>query len=255
LDKHCSRCHQTKPLSDFSKQASSKDGHKAWCKACCSVYKAEWSVKNADHVRAYSAQYGESHRLEIREKSIARYHRVYKHDAAYCEERRKRCAEWKALHPDANREYVRANRIYLNAKNRERRRNDPERKHLRWVRESFKRRFAANPEKFRLQGRERASRRRTMVRAQTTERVDYQFILQRDGRICHLCGGAISERRGELHFDHVVPISKGGAHSTSNIRPSHRWCNQSKGNRGTVPSVLKATASSGADPITHDPVK
>jgi hypothetical protein len=33
-DKKCTRCNQTKPLSDFYKKAQSKDGYDFWCKAC-----------------------------------------------------------------------------------------------------------------------------------------------------------------------------------------------------------------------------
>jgi len=33
----------------------------------------------------------------------------------------------------------------------------------------------------------------------------------------------------DLHFDHVVPLSKGGPHTTENIRPSHSTCNLKKG--------------------------
>jgi 5-methylcytosine-specific restriction endonuclease McrA len=47
--------------------------------------------------------------------------------------------------------------------------------------------------------------------------------------MCHLCGLPVGAR--ERHWDHVVPLSKGGAHSMDNIRVSHAVCNQRKGNR------------------------
>ena len=62
-------------------------------------------------------------------------------------------------------------------------------------------------------------------------KVDYAKILERDGMVCHLCGGKIRNRR-DLDFDHVVPLSKGGPHSEENVRPSHRRCNRRKGSKG-----------------------
>lgn len=60
------------------------------------------------------------------------------------------------------------------------------------------------------------------------EPVNYPAILERDGMTCHLCGDDIPSL-DSLHFDHVIPLSKGGAHSMANIKPSHARCNLSKG--------------------------
>jgi len=35
----------------------------------------------------------------------------------------------------------------------------------------------------------------------------------------------------DLHFDHVIPLSKGGPHTYDNIRPAHSWCNMRKGTK------------------------
>lgn len=60
-------------------------------------------------------------------------------------------------------------------------------------------------------------------------KADYRSILAAFGMVCHICGGEI--RDGELHFDHVVPLAAGGAHTPGNIRPAHGRCNQRKGSR------------------------
>jgi len=60
-------------------------------------------------------------------------------------------------------------------------------------------------------------------------RVSYVEIWERDKGICYLCGNAIP--RDHLHFDHVIPLSKGGAHSMENIRPTHATCNIRKKDR------------------------
>ena len=67
-----------------------------------------------------------------------------------------------------------------------------------------------------------------------------QQVLDAYGFLCHLCGIAIdmtAPRRSGLknwemglHIDHVIPLSKGGADSLVNVRPSHGLCNSKKNN-------------------------
>lgn len=39
--KTCSRCKTEKPLADFNKGSSSKDGYQRWCRVCCKESNAE----------------------------------------------------------------------------------------------------------------------------------------------------------------------------------------------------------------------
>lgn len=59
--------------------------------------------------------------------------------------------------------------------------------------------------------------------------INYDLILKRDKRICHICNKKV--KTNNLHFDHVIPLSKGGPHTIENIKVSHSWCNWKKGNR------------------------
>ena len=59
-------------------------------------------------------------------------------------------------------------------------------------------------------------------------------VLFSKGFNCGICGGLISldDPRNEplgLVFDHIIPVSKGGSHSYSNIQPAHFSCNSQKG--------------------------
>ena len=59
-------------------------------------------------------------------------------------------------------------------------------------------------------------------------------VLFSKGFNCGICGGMISldAPRNEplgLVFDHIIPVSKGGSHSYSNIQPAHFSCNGQKG--------------------------
>jgi 5-methylcytosine-specific restriction endonuclease McrA len=51
-----------------------------------------------------------------------------------------------------------------------------------------------------------------------------RFVWQRDGGKCRACGS-----RTELHFDHVIPRSWGGAGTAENVQLLCRRCNLMKG--------------------------
>jgi hypothetical protein len=67
-------------------------------------------------------------------------------------------------------------------------------------------------------------------------RVDVvQFLIQRDGDFCYLCGKSF-EKESEDHWedytiDHVIPKSKGGLDHVSNYKLAHFPCNQEKDDR------------------------
>ena len=52
-------------------------------------------------------------------------------------------------------------------------------------------------------------------------------IIRRDDSTCYLCGKHC--KPGDIHLDHVIPLSKGGRHHPGNIRVACAYCNLSKG--------------------------
>ena len=90
--------------------------------------------------------------------------------------------------------------------------------------------IAANPQRWTELTRAYGGRRRARKAATQTGPVDLAQILERDGMVCHICSGVI-EAMTDLHFDHVIPLSKGGPHIAENIAPSHAQCNMHKGAR------------------------
>lgn len=128
-------------------------------------------------------------------------------------------------------EFYGKNADELKAKKREQYREDPEkyraiavdyRKRNPGVSDAWRKK---NPELWALRNRENQRRRRG-----SDEPVRYEAILERDGMHCHICDTEIPSL-DVLHFDHVIPLSKGGLHSEENIKPSHAACNLSKGAR------------------------
>lgn len=60
------------------------------------------------------------------------------------------------------------------------------------------------------------------------EHVDRLILYERDDGICGICQKPVGL---DFHVDHVVPLSRGGAHSYANTQIAHPSCNISKGAR------------------------
>ena len=129
---------------------------------------------------------------------------------------------------DYQREYYRANRQKLSAWYREHYQANKDRR--REYREAHKAEIAARMRKWQKANpnvtREHNHRRRAKIREATVVPFSQEELLKRMayfGNKCWMCGGPFE------HIDHVKPISKGGPHMLSNLRPSCRSCNSSKG--------------------------
>lgn len=84
------------------------------------------------------------------------------------------------------------------------------------------------------------SRRRRAAKQQVlSEFYTASQVLEKYGTCCHICGTLINldnpRRCGMdgwetgLQIDHLIPLSKGGADTLSNVRPAHGLCNARKG--------------------------
>jgi 5-methylcytosine-specific restriction endonuclease McrA len=69
-----------------------------------------------------------------------------------------------------------------------------------------------------------ANYRALKLNASTGVTIDYPAIYATHDD-CYLCGRALTN---PMHMDHVVPLSKGGSHTTSNLLPTHARCNLRK---------------------------
>ena len=75
----------------------------------------------------------------------------------------------------------------------------------------------------------RSLRRREARISQRSGVVSLVRVLQRDKGICHICLREIRSLEGDMHFDHVVPLSRGGMHEEGNVKLAHVACNLWKG--------------------------
>ena len=77
---------------------------------------------------------------------------------------------------------------------------------------------------------------RARKRNARTERVYRQKIYDRDNYVCQICFEPVDttcdpKTKRAPSLDHIIPLSKGGAHSYDNIRLAHIGCNAKKCNK------------------------
>ena len=204
--KTCTRCAESKDESEFYLRNGKPVSR---CKDCIrsSVrkYHAENREQRNESNRAWREANAEKHRSNARQWYRENRERAHARTAKHQRENREKY-----------REYVRKNY----EKNREARIAEIEK----YRRE--------NSEWFRQYNRLKSSRRRALEKdllvvpftgVQIEQRVAYY------GGKCWMCGGAFD------HIDHVKPLSRGGAHTLSNLRPACAPCNQAKSNKWPWP--------------------
>lgn len=220
--KTCSHCHIQKPLTDFPHDKQKKDGHGPRCKQCKSqqarnayaesagqkreknrLRMADWRAKNPERNKANKRRHHAANRTKILQQQRA-FREKYPDKIRQYERR------WKAKHP----EKLRAKQKRGWFKHREKRLQT----HKLW--------YQANKH---VVLNHNAKRRALIKNATVVESVNRQDIYKRDKGICQLCFQHVSLK--DMAMDHVIPLSKGGAHSYQNIVLTHHACNASKGNR------------------------
>lgn len=77
--KSCSRCKNSKEISEFSKDRSTKDGLAMYCKSCTSEYRKN----NRLSIRKAQQRYYRKHKDRCREKRSAAYKKRYDSDLSF----------------------------------------------------------------------------------------------------------------------------------------------------------------------------
>lgn len=79
----------------------------------------------------------------------------------------------------------------------------------------------------RLRASSQEQKRKGWKQGNVVSKVDYQSILDRDQGLCGICMRPVLP--GQISFDHIIPLSRGGPHTIENIQLAHLRCNKSKG--------------------------
>ncbi len=162
-----------------------------------SVYLAQWRTAHQDQERERQGRERDEHPERVRAKA-QRYRE--RHPEKSRESRQK----WRAQNPDYGQQWRDANPEKTRAYGRQWAKNHPH------------------------QVADKSARRRAKIRsAPTVEKIDRLAIYHRDQGVCHLCRRKVSIKT--FNLDHLVPISRGGAHTAANLRVAHPRCNFRRG--------------------------
>jgi 5-methylcytosine-specific restriction endonuclease McrA len=225
--KSCTRCSEMKPLTDYSKDANAKDGHKSVCKICRQTTDKKYREENREARRVSDKNYYKNNK-EARsayDKDYANKNKeaILARAKKYRENNKDKIAAYKL-------EYYAENKEALSVISRE-------------IREKNKEAIAAYKREYQKNNRSRYNgynRRRKARKLENGFEVYTEAqVLELYGIDCHLCMEPIDMdaprrvgipgwERG-LHFDHVIAVVNGGPDNLENIRPSHAVCNLRKG--------------------------
>lgn len=186
--KVCTKCAARLPLDDFYRERRQPDGRRSICRRCHAAYMKAYREANPEKIREGETRWRKSNQEWVNERNRRN--------------QEKRGAEGR----DKRNAYLRAYR-------------------------------AANPEKTAAKLRAYAKRYPDKVRARCALRrarmrgaavcdfttAQWEVIKAAYHHCCAYCG-----ELKPLTIDHVIPLSKGGNHTASNIVPACRSCNGRK---------------------------
>lgn len=169
------------------------------CRQCLAAQARERYAANRELMQRRAREYREHNRNEVRERDRERYAQEAERRRAY------------------QRDYYQANRDKIRAHQRATRDAEDQRRRNREY-------YLNNREKFFAYARARE----VALLGATVVKFTEQQLAQRLSMFpgCWICRDSIDI----LHIDHVKPISKGGLHCLSNLRPACRSCNLAKSN-------------------------
>lgn len=211
--KTCTKCGQTKPITDFRKDKRLKSGYGGQCKTCKYKQTEQW-VKN-NYARKleinnnYKARNPEKVALGKKQWALENKDLVRERNKQYRKDNAVRLSQQAAQWRASNKEQIAKNNAAWRAANKERKKSNDDA----WWRN--------NPDKVAARG----MRRRARKKAATIYLVTDRDVRKLWNQPCIYCGAKAE------HIDHVLPLYLGGTHSIGNLAPACAPCNLSKGKK------------------------
>lgn len=169
------------------------------------AYKKLWQAKNRKRIAVQKA----AKYLESREVIRAKYKAIYHSDPATRHNRIESARRYRREHPERAKAAVYA----WCKENRER---------LREIKRAYAK---AHPEI----ARSSQANRRARLAGAYRERISFRKVLEKSNGLCGICGDVLD--LSAVHFDHIVPLARGGSHTNANLQATHPRCNLVKGDR------------------------
>lgn len=213
--KHCKFCGTDKELSEFAANWRLSQGVNNKCRACVSAYNqsrkgdpeymrrsrersAKWTKVHPEARRAARRRWDEANKGKRYAATIAaaKAKRAADPEAARAKGRAD-ANKWRLANPERAAEIARATRLKA---------------------------WAERPEEQRMKARVMSHKRRDRTRGEKLDPRVALLVLKAGGGRCVYC-----RRPAKLTLDHIDAISRGGRNLWSNLLPSCRSCNCSKG--------------------------
>lgn len=224
--KHCSKCGETKPYSEFHKNAGTRDGLSHWCKVCRKQATKEYYWRDPELQRR---------KLLERRKQNPSYMKRYSREPTCCAA----CREIKdvsAFGVDRSRKSglnpycktcEKARRAGKESEAAERGRRWYVQERARVI-ERSRQWSQENRQRRRQIGRRYSSARRAWKRGRpgAYTLAEWDALCAQYDFHCLCCGRQVPEIT--LSPDHVVPLARGGSNDIANIQPLCLPCNWSK---------------------------
>lgn len=222
--KICTKCNQTKELSEFSKKEASKDGLRGSCKACDKLYRED----NKERMAATQKQWNIDNKERIKQYQQDNAERIAEYNKQWREENKEHCAEY-------SKKYAQDNKDQIAEYKKQWHKDNPQ--YDKQYRQDNADHRAEYNKQWRQTPKGKAARKASSHnrRAQklnnggnhTGAELLNLFDLQ-SGK-CPYCKVKLNKTgNNKYHSDHVLPLSKGGTNDISNIQLLCPKCNMSK---------------------------
>lgn len=245
--KKCSKCGESKNISEFHKKKASKDGLAYECKSCISEYKKKYYEQNRDEVlkkvkeryakscediKAYQEEYRKNNAEKVAESKKNHYEqnkeKVLLKCKIYRENNREKIAETKRIYHQKNKEYILGKVRAYHKKHKKR--------IAEYMKQYSKQYHKENPNIQRqFTQKRRAKLKQLPHNLKLEEWLDIKHVFNNSCAYCGMTEKEHEKHYGEkLHQEHFIPLTKGGGYEKGNIIPSCRSCNCSKNNTNFI---------------------
>ena len=204
MEKLCKVCNQVKDLGKFSKHSRMSDGYLNMCKSCKSAYDKKRREEKREDINKKAK---EAYKANIEKRREMNRNSYYKH----VEKRKEAAKEYRENNKEKYKKYF--------SQHHQDKKEDETYIMKRKLRKHEHRQKQFN----------------TADGTITVEELKNLKLRQNDQ--CGYCGTILSQLpETNVHLDHIVPLSLGGAHTISNVVFACSACNLSKNN--THPDIF-----------------
>ncbi len=215
LTKQCTKCNQTKLLSEFHKHKRGVNGLRSTCKVCTNIASHKYKTENKEAMLKQQRDHYADNKEDICLNAKKLYwkdpDKFRKRKNNYDSNNRDKIKEYGIKNKDRLVEYAKQyhqkHKEVINSKKKE------------WRKKASSKAYAHNS---------RTARRGRLKDGDVTNE-QLTSLLNRSTN-CYWCECALTE----IHIDHYVPLSKGGKHTISNLVVSCPSCNLRKGSKSPL---------------------